>query len=86
VRCGKRYYPDVPDPVACDVEREHRHGDAVLLSHQPWLAQAPQKRLPLRVLPQRQQGDVLRVGQADLVEERAVGADDGAAGLGDGCA
>jgi hypothetical protein len=28
----------VPDPVACDVEREHRHGDAVLLSHQTGLA------------------------------------------------
>jgi hypothetical protein len=26
------------DPVACDLEREHRHGDAVLLSHQTWLA------------------------------------------------
>ena len=22
------------DPVTCDVEREHRHGDAILLSHQ----------------------------------------------------
>jgi hypothetical protein len=28
----------VPDPVACDVKREHRHGNAVLLSHQPRLA------------------------------------------------
>ena len=26
------------DPVACDVEREHRHCDAVLLGHQPGLA------------------------------------------------
>jgi hypothetical protein len=25
-------------PVACDVECEHRHGDAVLLSNQPGLA------------------------------------------------
>ena len=31
------YYPDVPAPVACDVEREHRHGDAALLSYQPGL-------------------------------------------------
>src|SRR5215510_12151171 len=32
------YGPDVPYPVPCDLEREHRHGDAILLSHQPWLA------------------------------------------------
>jgi hypothetical protein len=32
------HYPDVPDPAACDVEREHGHGDAVLLSYQPGLA------------------------------------------------
>jgi hypothetical protein len=31
---GVAYCPDVLDPVACDVEREHRYGDAVLLSHQ----------------------------------------------------
>jgi hypothetical protein len=24
----------VLDPVACDVERDHRHGDAILLNHQ----------------------------------------------------
>src|SRR5215813_8470051 len=30
--------PDVLDPVARDVKREHRHGDAVLLGHQPGLA------------------------------------------------
>lgn len=30
--------PDVRDPPASDVEGEHRHGDAVLLSHQPRLA------------------------------------------------
>ena len=35
---GVAYDPDVLDPVACDVEREHRHGDAVLLSHQAGLA------------------------------------------------
>jgi hypothetical protein len=28
----------VPDPAIRDVEREHRHGDAVLLNHQPGLA------------------------------------------------
>jgi hypothetical protein len=28
----------VVDPVAGDLEREQRHGDAVLLSHQPRLA------------------------------------------------
>ena len=26
---GVAYDPDVPDPVACDVKREHRHGVAV---------------------------------------------------------
>src|SRR5207253_9048364 len=26
---GVPYCPDVLDPVACDAEREHRHGDAV---------------------------------------------------------
>jgi len=35
---GVAYYPDVLDPVACDLEREHRHGDAVLLGHQAGLA------------------------------------------------
>src|SRR5262249_2330269 len=30
--------PDVLDPVPCDVERGHRHGDAVLLSDQAGLA------------------------------------------------
>src|SRR5260370_29577413 len=35
---GVAYYPDVLDPIAGDVEREHRHGDAVLLSHQAGLA------------------------------------------------
>ena len=35
---GVAYCPDVRDPVACDVEREHRHGDAVLLGHQAGLA------------------------------------------------
>ena len=35
---GVAYGPDVLDPVACDVEREHRHGDAVLLGHQAGLA------------------------------------------------
>src|SRR5215813_329970 len=34
---GVAYYPDVLDPVARDVEREHRHDDAVLLSHQTGL-------------------------------------------------
>src|SRR5262249_39175408 len=34
---GVAYCPDLLDPVAPDVEREHRHGDAVLLSHQPGL-------------------------------------------------
>src|SRR5258708_25103027 len=28
---GVSYCPDVRDPVGCGVEREHRHGDAVLL-------------------------------------------------------
>jgi len=28
----------VLDPVACDVEREHRHGDAILLSDQTGLS------------------------------------------------
>src|SRR6266536_2358291 len=35
---GVAYCPAALDPVACDVEREHRHGDAVLLSHQTGLA------------------------------------------------
>src|ERR1700728_4423867 len=35
---GVAYDPDVLDPVACDVEREHRHDHAVLLSHQTGLA------------------------------------------------
>src|SRR5262252_3787933 len=32
------YCPNAGDLVACDLERVHRHGDAVLLSHQPGLA------------------------------------------------
>src|SRR5688572_23338536 len=32
------YRPDALDPIACDVERENRHGDAVHLSHQTGLA------------------------------------------------
>src|SRR6516165_6379880 len=32
------YGPDMADLVACDIEREHRHGDAVLLAHQAGLA------------------------------------------------
>ena len=39
--------PDVGDPVACDLEREHRNGDAVLLGDQAGLAVD-------RVLPERQ--------------------------------
>src|SRR6266568_8647629 len=35
---GVAYYPDVFDPVAGDVEREHRHGDAVFLSDHAGLA------------------------------------------------
>jgi hypothetical protein len=35
---GVAYYPDVLDPVAGDIEREHRHGDAVLLRDQAGLA------------------------------------------------
>src|SRR5262249_5636400 len=35
---GVENCPDGLDPVACDVERQHRHGDAVLLSHQTGLA------------------------------------------------
>ena len=31
---GVAYDPDVRDPVARDVEREHRYGDAVVLSYQ----------------------------------------------------
>lgn len=31
---GGPYRPDVPDPVACDVDRHHRHRDASLLDHQ----------------------------------------------------
>jgi hypothetical protein len=34
---GVTYGPDVLDPVASDVEREHRHGDAVLLTDQTGL-------------------------------------------------
>jgi hypothetical protein len=34
---GVPYCPDVLDPVACDVERENRHGDTILLSHQTGL-------------------------------------------------
>jgi len=32
------YCPDALDPVACELEREYRHGDAALLSHQTGLA------------------------------------------------
>jgi len=35
---GVEYDPDVLDPVACDVERVHRHGDAVALGDQAGLA------------------------------------------------
>lgn len=35
---GVAYCPDVPDAIACDVEGEHRHDDAVLLSDQAGLA------------------------------------------------
>src|SRR5260370_793197 len=35
---GVAYGPDVLDPGACDLEGEHRHGDAVLLSDQAGLA------------------------------------------------
>ena len=31
---GIAYHPDVPDPAAGDLERAHRHGDAVLFSRQ----------------------------------------------------
>jgi LUD domain len=31
---GVAHYPDVPDPATCNVEREHRHDDAILLGHQ----------------------------------------------------
>ena len=34
---GVAYGPDVPDPVACDVDRHHGDGDALLLSHQTGL-------------------------------------------------
>src|SRR5450755_637364 len=35
---GVAYCPDAGDPVSCDVEREHCHGDAVLLGYQAGLA------------------------------------------------
>src|SRR5260370_25833612 len=35
---GVAYGPDVLDPVACDLDGAHRHGDAVLLSDQAGLA------------------------------------------------
>src|SRR5271169_2110740 len=35
---GIEYYPDVLDPVACEVEGHHRHDDAVLLSDEARLA------------------------------------------------
>jgi len=35
---GVAYCPDAGDPVACDLEREHRHGDAVLPGYQAGLA------------------------------------------------
>src|SRR6266536_2405146 len=35
---GVEYCPDAGDLAACDLERVHRHGDAVLLSHQTGLA------------------------------------------------
>ena len=35
---GVTHDPDVPDPVASDVEREHGHDQAVLLGHQAGLA------------------------------------------------
>src|SRR4029450_7485738 len=44
---GVPYCPDVPDPVAGDIERDHRRGDAVLLNHQTRLTVDP-------ALPDRQ--------------------------------
>ncbi len=35
---GVEYCPDAGDPAGCDLERVHRHGDAVLLGHQARLA------------------------------------------------
>src|SRR5262249_27871389 len=34
---GVEYRPDVPDPVACDIESQDRQGDSGLLRHQAWL-------------------------------------------------
>jgi hypothetical protein len=41
ISSASAYRPDVLDPVACDVERHHHHGDAVLLSHQTGLTVDP---------------------------------------------
>jgi len=73
----------VLDPVACDVEREYRHDDAVLLGDQAGLAidralQESQARCP---------ADDIEGGAGDLLAafDRALGdRADEAAGVGDG--
>src|SRR5271156_579878 len=80
---GVAYGPDVLDPVAGDLEREHRHGDAVLLGDQAGLAidralQESQARCP---------ADDIEGGAGDLLAafDRALGdRADEAAGVGDG--
>jgi hypothetical protein len=67
---GVAYRPDVPDPVARDLEREHRDGDAVLLGDQAGLAVD-------RTLHERQAG--YRPGDVDAGARHPFAAFDGAA-------
>src|SRR5262245_16076609 len=64
---GVPYCPDVRDPVACDLERGHRHGNAVLLSDQAGLAVD-------RALQDRKAG--CPVGEIDRVARDLLGAFD----------
>jgi hypothetical protein len=52
---GVTYRPDVLDSIAYEVEREHCHGDAVLLSHQTGLTvdRALQERNASREVAQK---------------------------------
>src|ERR1700689_2291994 len=75
---GVEYYPDVLDPVACEVEGHRRHGAAVLLSDEAGLA-------AYRALQDGQAGcpaDEIGVGARDLlaaVDRLEHGADQAAA-------
>ncbi len=76
---GVPYYPDALDPVARDVARQHRHGDAIKLGHQTGLTVD-------RTLQDRQVGcpaGELDEGARDLFAAfywAELGADEAAAG------